>query len=199
MERRIIDCLFTLALMASVKALLPAPSFAESAQDVDCSTIDLKYDGPATTTKCMALDRFGNQTETKFQRLVAESSSYEMIVTYSAAKFHAYLPIRSLQQQVDDAGYFGDTDNWQPTQKFGGFDIAVFEGFAKAGDKPVLCAAFSRYGGNPGNYEFDGGPGFKNLAEGLYCAFSGQSALISPVDNFYRLIEDVIGKLHWPQ
>ena len=199
MKRRILTCLSALTLVASSTALLPGPSHAADAQEVSCSAIELKYDGPATMTKCLQLDQFGNQTEVKIQRLIAETSSSQLIITYYAAKFRTYFPIRPLRQVINDAHYFSGTDNWQAEQKYAGFDIAAFDGLGKAGDPPTLCAGFVRYSGQPGNYEFDNGPGYRNVAQGLYCVFSGQAALINPPDNFYRLVEDVIGKLHLPQ
>jgi hypothetical protein len=160
----------------------------------------LKYDGPATTTRCLQLDQFGNQTEVKVQRLIAKSDSSELILTYLAGKFRTYFPIKPLRQQIDDAGYFNDTDNWRAERKFGGFDIAAFDGFDKAGGAPILCAGFSRYSGrSSGPYEYEGGPGASNHAIGLFCVFSGQAALINPIDNFYRVVDDVIAKLHLPQ
>ena len=197
-RKRVWLCAVALALPGMI--LLSAKIHAGTAQDVSCSNIELKYEGPTATTKCLQLDDFGNRTEAKIQRLIAQDKSYELILTYYAGKFHTYFPIRSLQQQVDDAAYFADTDNWLPEQKFGGFDVAVFNGFVKSGDKPTLCAAFSRYSGlSSGPYEYEGGTGYRNHTTGLYCAFSGQAALLSPPDNFYRLIESVIGKSHLPQ
>ena len=188
---------FTLALCAGV--LCSGSLHAASMNEVSCSGFTLSYDGPSATSRCYELDEEGNQTEVKIQRLVAKGASFEMVVTYSAGKFHTYFPIRSLRQQVEENAYFSDTDNWQAEQKFGGFDMAIFQGFAKAGDLPALCVAFSRYGGqSTGPYEYDGGVGFRNIAEGLYCALSGQAALVNPPDNFYRLIEGVIGQLQFP-
>src|SRR5437764_876997 len=77
--------------------------------------------------------------------------------------------------------------------------FAAFEGFQKAGDLPALCAGFSRYSGlSTGPYEYEGGTGYRNHAVGLYCALSGQAALVNPPDNFYRVVEDALGKLHLP-
>jgi hypothetical protein len=147
----------------------------------------------------MQLDQFGNQTEAKLQRLVAKGTSYELILTYTASKFRTYLPIRSLRHIIEKNSFFSRTDNWQAIQKFAGFDFAAFNGYGKAGDPPLLCAGFARYSGEPGVGEFEGGPGYKNLADGVYCVLSGDSTLIHPVDNFYRLVESVIGKLHLPR
>jgi hypothetical protein len=192
-------CLSILALGALGTSLLPSISRAADMKEVACSAIDLKYDGEATTTKCMQVDDVGNQTEAQVQRIIVKTSTSEMIVTYYAGRFRTYFPLRPLHHMIEQGGYFADIDNWQAEHKFGGFDIAAFNGFGKAGDAPTLCAGFARYSGQPGNYEFDGGPGYKNLAEGIYCVFSGEAALINPVDNFYRVVEGVLGKMHLPQ
>jgi hypothetical protein len=108
--------------------------------------------------------------------------------------------LRPLQQTIEGEHFFADTDNWQPVKKSGGFEIAAFNGFVKTGDAPILCAGFARYSGEPGgHYEFPDGPGYKNLDDGIYCVFANQAALMNSVDSFYRIVEDEIGKLHFPQ
>ena len=192
-------CLSILALGALGTSLLPGISRAADMKEVACSAIDLKYDGEATMTKCMQVDDVGNQTEAQVQRIIVKTSTSEMIVTYYTGKFRTYFPLRSLHNMIEQGRYFADIDNWQAERKFGGFDIAAFNGFGKTGDAPTLCAGFARFSGQPGNYEFPDGPGYKNVAEGIYCVFSGEAALIDPVDNFYRVVEGVLGKMHLPQ
>jgi len=82
---------FTLALCAGV--LCSGSLHAASMNEVSCSGFTLSYDGPSATSRCYELDEEGNQTEVKIQRLVAKGASFEMVVTYSAAKFHTYFPI----------------------------------------------------------------------------------------------------------
>src|SRR5260221_5534740 len=162
---------------------------SEELKDVDCTGFALSYDGHYATQKCSELDRYGNQTEAVYKRLTIKDTAYEMLVTYAEGKFRTYFPEQSLRDQIEGAHYFSDTDNWQTIRNYGGFEVAVFEGYQKAGSPPILCAGFSRYSGNQsGQYEYPGGPGYPHSALGLYCAFSGQAALINPIDNFYRLM-----------
>jgi hypothetical protein len=166
-------------------------------KDVSCSSIELKYDGPATTTKCLQLDQIGNQTEADVQRIIVHTSSSELVVTYVASKFRTYLPEHPLRHIIESE-FFQDTDNWQAEHKYAGFDVAAFNGYDKPGDPPFLCAGFARFSGSPGNYEFDDGPGYKILAEGIYCVSSGAAALTNPVDNFYRIVDGVLEEVHFP-
>jgi hypothetical protein len=148
-----------LSALVFVVATLPSIAQSDEMKDVSCNSFDIGYDGQAATKKCFELHQYGNQTEVKIKRLIAEDTSYEMIVTYSAGLFRTYFPIRPLREQIEGANYFSDTDNWLATKQYAGFEIAVFEGFAKAGDPAALCAAFSRYTGvESGAYEFEGAP-----------------------------------------
>jgi hypothetical protein len=180
-------------------AALPRPAHSDAMKEVSCSEIGLKYGGTATKTKCLQLDQVGNQTEVEIQRLIVDNATNELIVSYYASKFRTYLPLESLRQIVNGNRYFAETENWQAIHKYAGFEIAAFNGLGKSGDAPILCAGFARFSGEPGNYEFDGGPGYKNLTEGIYCVSSGGAALISPIDNFYSVVDGVIGKLQLPQ
>jgi hypothetical protein len=193
---RFLQCAIFLALTIAVAAVA-GPARAGDMKEVSCSTIALKYSGDAKETKCLYYDDVGNQTEAIVQRLIVKTGTSELIVSHTASKFRTYLPMRSLRSMID-GGYFSDTDNWQAETKYAGFDIAAFNGYESSGSQPVLCAAFARYSGNPGNYEFDDGVGYKNVAEGIYCAFSGQAALINPIDNFYRVVEDALSKMQFP-
>lgn len=191
---RILRC----AIFAALAAIaLAGPARAGNMKEVSCSTIELKYSGDAKETKCLYYDDVGNQTEAVTQRIIVKTDTSELIVSHTASKFRTYLLLRPLRSIVDGT-YFSDTDNWQAETKYAGFDIAAFNGYQSSGSQPVLCAAFARYSGNPGNYEFDEGVGYKNLAEGIYCAFSGQAALINPIDNFYHVVEDALSKMHFP-
>jgi hypothetical protein len=191
-----VRCAIFVALTVAVAAVA-GPARAGDMKEVSCSTIALKYSGDAKETKCLYYDDVGNQTEAVIQRIIVKTGTSELIVSHTASKFRTYLPIRPLRSSIDGQ-YFSDTDNWQAETKYAGFDIAAFNGYENSGSQPVLCAAFARYSGNPGNYEFDGGVGYKNLAEGIYCAFSGQAALINPIDNFYRVVEDALSKVQFP-
>jgi len=193
---RFLQCAIFVALTIAVAAVA-GPARAGDMKEVSCSTIALKYSGDAKETKCLYYDDVGNQTEAIVQRLIVKMDTSELIVSHTASKFRTYLPMRSLRSMID-GGYFSDTDNWQAEMKYAGFDIAAFNGYESSGSQPVLCAAFARYSGNPGNYEFDDGVGYKNVAEGIYCAFSGQAALINPIDNFYRVVEDALSKVQFP-
>jgi hypothetical protein len=187
-----------LAALALSAAALTKTASAGDLKVVDCNGFDLVYDDRSPNTKCFTVEDSGVQVSTKVDRIVVVTSSYELIFTYVAGGHRTYLPIETLQKQVDNAKFFSDTDAWLPERKYDGFDIAVFSGTVKDGEPPVNCAIFARYSGEPGNYEFDGGPGYKNLAQGLYCALSGDAVLMNPPDNFYRVVETVIGKLHMP-
>ena len=189
-----------ISMLALAAPVLPSPALAADINDVSCSSIELGYSGEATTTQCRTVDKTGIQTTVSIQQLIATTATSELVVNHYATKFNTYMVLRSLRDTIEREHFFSDTDNWQVTKKSAGFEFAVFEGFAKSGDAPTLCAGFARYSGEPGNhFEFPDGPGYKNLDDGIYCVFAGQSALINPVDNFYRVIEDVIGKLRFPQ
>jgi hypothetical protein len=191
---RFLKCAICVALAIAAAA---GPARAGDMKEVSCSTIQLKYSGDARETKCLYYDDVGNQTEVVTQRIVVKTGTSELIVSHTASKFRTYLLLHPLRTLIEGA-YFSDTDNWQPETKYAGFDIAAFNGYESSGSQPVLCAAFARYSGNPGNYEFDDGVGYKNLAEGIYCAFSGQAALINPIDNFYHVVEDALSKVQFP-
>jgi len=60
------------------------------------------------------------------------------------------------------------------------------------------CAIFSRYSGNPGNYEFDAGPGYPNRVVGYYCAPPGFLTPPQRGDGFYGLVETALGRLKLP-
>jgi hypothetical protein len=185
------------AVIGAVTVLLGARD-AEAGQmkQVSCSTIEMKYSGGGSTA-CYFYDDQGNQTEAVTQRIIAKTDSSEFVVSYTASKFKTYLLMRPVRSIIEGQ-YFTDTDNWQPSTKYAGFEIAAFNGYESSESKPVLCAAFARFSGNPGNYEFDAGVGYKDLADGIYCAFSGQAALINPIDNLYRVVEDALNKVTFP-
>lgn len=161
-----------------------------------CSSIEMKYSGEGTAT-CYFYDDQGNQTETISQRIVIKTSTYEFVVSHTASKFRTYLLLQPVRNVITGQ-YFNDTDNWQPAEKYGGFELAAFNGYESSGSQPVLCVGFARFSGNPGNYEFDAGVGYKNLADGVYCAFSGQAALANPISNFYHIVEDALNKVTFP-
>jgi hypothetical protein len=190
------------APMALVLAMvaLPVAAQADQMNVVNCDGFDITYDAPGAKQTCYDLDVSGNQTDAEYKRLTSQAANYELTLTYAVGKFRTYFPMRSLREQIEDAAYFADTDDWLGVKKFGGFEVAVFDGFQSAGSKPTLCAAFSRYSGNmSGQYEYPGGPGFPHHALGLYCVFADQQALLNPPDNFYRVVEEAIGRLHLPQ
>ena len=194
MTIRFLKCAIFVVLTVVAAA---GPARAGDMKEVSCNTIQLKYSGDARETKCLYYDDVGNQTEVVTQRIVVKTGTSELIVSHTASKFRTYLLLHPLRTLIEGA-YFSDTDNWQAETKYAGFDIAAFNGYESSGSQPVLCAAFARYSGNPGNYEFDDGVGYKNLAEGIYCAFSGQAALINPIDNFYHVVEDALSKVQFP-
>jgi hypothetical protein len=178
--------------------LLTTPLRAEDLKPVSCGSIELSFSGEVSETECMALDSFGNQTELKVQRLVVKSSSFILIATHYAAAFHSYLLQKSLRDTIELEGFFAHTDNWQTPKQSGGFEIVAFEGLGRGA--PMPCAGFARYSGTPpANYEYPSGPGYKELDAGIYCATSGSSSLFNPIDNFYAVVEDALGKLHLPQ
>jgi hypothetical protein len=192
---------FVLRLGAALLvAAIAIPCLADDLKPVSCSGFAIVYNDPVSKQECAEADTYGNQTEVAYKRLNAETDSYFLTVFFAEGKFRTYFPMRPLRAQIDDSHYFSDTDNWLDIRKFGGFEVAVFEGYEKAGSAPTLCAAFSRYSGSQANnYEFDGGPGFPHHTVGLYCAFKGQAALLNPPDNFYRVVQDALGKLQMPQ
>ncbi len=183
-----------LLLMAAAAA-----AHAEDLKPVSCTGFGLGYTDPAANITCSQLERYGNQTEAAYSAIEAQADSYFFTLQYARAKFRTYFPEHSLRDMINSAHYFSDTDNWQEIRKFDGFEIAAFNGYQKAGSAPILCAGFLRYSGvQAANYEYDGGPGFPKFAVGLYCAFSGQAALMNPVDNFYRVVEDALSKVTFP-
>jgi hypothetical protein len=184
------------AIGASTILLGATHAEAGEMKEVSCSAIEMKYTGGGDIA-CYSYDDQGNQTEAVTQRIVVKTHSSEFVVSYTASKFKTYLLMRPLRSLVEGQ-YFADTDNWQLSTKYAGFEIAAFNGYESSGSTPVLCAAFARFSGNPGNYEFDSGVGYKNLADGIYCALSGQAALINPIDNLYRVVEDALGKVAFP-
>lgn len=193
MTTRFIAC----AMACALTVFCTAPQArADQMKEASCSSIELKYSGGGTA-KCYFYDDQGNQTETISQRIVVKTDSYEFVVSHTASKFRTYLLLRPVRSVITGQ-YFNDTDNWQPTEKYGGFELAAFNGYESSGSQPVLCVGFARFSGNPGNYEFDAGVGYKNLADGVYCAFSGQAGLINPISNFYHVVEDALNKVTFP-
>src|SRR5579871_4577806 len=172
---------------------------AEDLKPVSCTGFALSYADPAAKITCSQLESYGNQTEVAYSEINARTDSYYLAVQYAQAKFRTYFPMRSVRTDIESAHFFADTDNWQEIRRFGGFEIAAFDGYQKAGDPPILCAGFVRYSGTQAaNYEYDGGPGFPKFSIGIYCAFTGQAALINPIDNFYRVVENALGKVTFP-
>jgi hypothetical protein len=177
----------------------PRPSDAEELKPVSCTGFALAYSDPTAKLKCASLDSYGNQTEAVYDQISAETATYFFAMQYAKAKFRTYFTAQSLRNMINDSNYFSDTDNWQEVRSFSGFEVAAFNGYQKAGDPPILCAGFLRYSGTQAaNYEYDGGPGFPQFATGIYCAFSGQAALINPIDNFYRVVQDALAKVTFP-
>ncbi len=176
-----------------------AVAHADDLKPTSCTGFELAYSDPGATIKCASLDSYGNQTEVAYSQITAENSAYFFTVQYAKAKFHTYFPERTLRTVINSTSYFADTDNWQDVRNFGGFQIAAFNGYQKAGDQPILCAGFLRYSGTQAaNYEYDNGPGFPRFATGIYCAFTGQAALINPIDNLYRVVQNALAKVTFP-
>ncbi len=193
---RLYSCVCALVLLVAASS----GALGDEMKIVSCSGFALSYGDASAKLTCAELDQQGNQTEAEYKRLEAETSSYFLTVTVGEGKFRTYFPARELRDQVNGAHFFADTDNWLETRKYAGFEMAAFDGYRTAGAAPTLCVAFGRYTGNmSGQYEFPGGPGFKNHTLGLYCPLTGQAALINPPDNLYRVTEDAIGKLQLPQ
>jgi len=176
-----------------------ASGHAADLKPTSCSGFTLAYNDPGAKITCASLDDYGNQTEAVYNQLNAETGAYFFTIQYAKAKFHTYFPEQSLRAMINGSSYFSDTDNWQDIRNFSGFQIAAFNGYQKAGDQPILCAGFLRYSGTQAaNYEYDGGPGFPKFTTGLYCAYTGQAALINPIDNFYRIVQDALSKVTFP-
>ena len=187
------------AVLAIVLLATATAGHAEDLKPVSCNGFALSYTDPPAKITCSQLEDYGNQTEAAYSQIEAQTDAYFFTVQYAKAKFRTYFPAHTLRSQIDAAHYFADTDNWQEIRKFDGFEVAAFNGYQKAGGAPILCAGFLRYSGTQAaNYEYDAGPGFPKFAIGLYCAFSGQAALINPIDNFYRVVEDALRKVTFP-
>ena len=192
---RSIICACAIALGAACASV----GHAEELKPVSCTGFALSYADPAAKITCRQLDSYGNQTEAVYDQINVETGTYFFTLQYAKAKFRTYFPEESLRTMINESSYFADTDNWQEVRNFSGFQIAAFDGYQKAGAPPILCAGFLRYSGTQAaNYEYDGGPGFPKFATGIYCAFEGQAALINPIDNFYRVVENALGKVTLP-
>ena len=168
------------------------------AGEVPCDGFVLGYEGEVKHRKCTEERNASGMTAVEVKQGYFADHAFFILVVYVKSDWRTYLPMRTLQQLVLDGGLFSRTADWQPKRSVRGFEAAAFKGLVAQDGSLLDCAIFSRYFGNPGNYEFTGGPGYPNHLEGYYCAEPGFLTPAQHGDGFYGLVESAIAKLRLP-
>jgi len=186
------------ALAAMAWLGIPAFAAADEVSPVSCDGFALGYDAPALQKTCEYGETSRGQTSWKTSRLQQRGDTYRLEVTYLQSGFRTYMVGHSVTEELGQlaASGFQHVVTIGDARNMRGFEAIAFN--ADEANARMTCGLFVRFSGNPGNYEFPGGPGSKNRTWGLYC--SRQEYLSQPErgEGFYGLLEQVIAKLHVP-
>jgi hypothetical protein len=182
-------------LVAGALIARAGPAFAG---EVSCDGFALGFDGPAKKKTCTVEDNSTADLELETKILDVTDQTYSLWVTYDHAGMRTYIPAHSVTDLLRGSSSFTHVEQWGVSRSIRGFDVVAFNGVLKGANYELTCGLFARYSGNPGNYEFDGGPGTRNATTGLYCADPGYLSPAQEKTGFYDVVEKVIAKLHLP-
>jgi len=177
--------------------LLLAATLPARAGTVSCSDFVLGYNGQAKKKTCTVEDTSTGNLESESKTFEASDHDYTLWLTYHHAGLRTYIPSRSVQELLGGSN-FSQVEPWGESQNIQGFDVLAFDGVPSGEQYKITCAIFARYYGNPGNYEFDAGPGTRNALIGIYCADPGYLTAEQRQAGFYNVVGQVIGKLRLP-
>src|SRR5262249_16945897 len=136
-------------------------------------------------------------TSMESKSLDVDDQTFSLWVAYYHAQGRTYIPSHPIEELLHGLT-FSQVQQLGVSRKDRGFDVIAFDGVPSGANFVLTCALFARYTGNPGNYEFDAGPGSKNLTMGVYCADPGFLAPAQQKEGFYDVVDKVIAKLHLP-
>jgi len=177
-------------LMAST-----APGFAG---EVSCDGFALGYDGTAKKKTCTVEDNSTGDMEVETKVLDVTDQTFSLWVTYDHTGMRTYIPSHPVTDLLRGSTSFSHVEPWGVSRNVRGFDVIAFNAVPKGQNFEMTCAMFVRYTGNPGNYEFDGGPGTRNATMGMYCADPGFLTPEQEKTGFYNVVDKVIAKLRLP-
>jgi hypothetical protein len=184
--------------IAAAAWLVIASASAALASEVGCEGFALGYDGDAAIRKCSEARIVNGMSAVNVQQAVFADHSFVIVIVYAKSEGRTYLPMRTLSELVEDGKLFSQATAWKPARSLHGFDVAAFSGVLSGQSEVLECAIFSRFGGNPGNYEFDAGPGYSKHLTGYYCATPGFLTTAQKGDGFYGLVEGALGRMRLP-
>ena len=167
------------------------------AGEVPCDGFALGYDGEAKKKTCSVEDNSTADLELETKVLRVSDQTFSLWVSYDHAGMRTYIPSHSVTELLHSFS-FSNVQQLGVSRHIRGFDVVAFTGVAKGDNFLLTCALFARYTGNPGNYEFDGGPGTRNATMGIYCADPGFLTPAEEKEGFYNVAEQVIAKLKLP-
>jgi len=168
------------------------------AGDVSCEGFALGYDGDARNRKCSVEDTSSGNLVSEVKTLNISDPAFLLSVSFNHTGFRTYIPARSAEELLSGLNGFSSKAPVGEARNIRGFDTIAFNAVPADKSPPLLCALFVCYSGNPGNYEFPGGPGAKDATRGLYCAERGFLTAARQGEGYYDLVGEVIGKLRIP-
>jgi len=167
------------------------------AGEVSCDGFALGYDGEAKKKTCTVEDNSSANLELETKVLRVSGQTFSLWVSYDHAGMRTYIPSHSVEELLRGFS-FTNVQQLGVVRHLQGFEVIAFSGIPKGDNFLVTCALFARYTGNPGNYEFDGGPGTRNATMGIYCADPGFLTPAQQKEGFYDVANEVLGKLKVP-
>jgi hypothetical protein len=168
-----------------------------AAGEVSCEGFVLGYDGPAKKKVCAAEDTSTGNLESQSKTLQVTDQTFSLFVSYDHTGMRTYIPSHPVEDLLRDSS-FTHVQKWGVSRNIRGFQVIAFNGVGKGDDFELTCALFARYTGNPGNYEFDAGPGTRNAVIGVYCADPGFLTPAQQKEGFYGVIDGMIARLRLP-
>ncbi|MFI5016783.1 MAG: hypothetical protein ACHQHK_02445 [Dongiales bacterium] len=186
-----------LCIGLAMAAWLIAAAGPTLAGEVPCDGFALGYDGEAKKKTCSVEDNSTADLELETKVLRVSDQTFSLWVSYDHAGMRTYIPSHSVTELLHSFS-FTNVQQLGVSRHIRGFDVVAFTGVPKGDNFLLTCALFARYTGNPGNYEFDGGPGTRNATMGIYCADPGFLTPAEEKEGFYNVAEQVIAKLKLP-
>lgn len=188
----------TICIVLALGAWLAAAASPGFAGEVSCDGFALGYDGAAKKKTCTVEDNSTSDMELETKILDVTDQTFSLWVTYDHAGMRTYIPSHSVTELLQGSSSFSHVQQWGVSRNVRGFDVVAFNAVPKGQNYELTCAMFVRYTGNPGNYEFDGGPGARNATMGMYCADPGFLTPEQEKTGFYNVVDQVIAKLRLP-